>query len=322
MFAHITRVMEVHGVDVSRADIRSSGNRALPRQSMRRRFAHAAGALAVLCAASACGSDPATVPVAPTTTKAGAASPTMGMVVAVPGTLAWDFNELRASLNGRVGLAVMPVGGESMVTLGDWTSGSAWSTIKVPLTLAALRHNSGYTGPATSAITTSDNSAADTLWQSLGTADVAAQSVQDVLREGGDSTTKVPALKTRSEYSAFGQADWSLADQIRFASKLPCLPQSDAVTSLMGKISYGQRWGLGTLEGAEFKGGWGPDTSGNYLVRQFGLLPVDGGEIAIALAAAPTSGSFDDGTVMLNKLAALIEKHLEELRGGDCPAPR
>lgn len=307
---------------VSRADNRGrAGFGTATRQSARRRVARAAGAFAVLCAVSACGGQPAMIPDTPTT-KAGAASPTTALVVAVPGTLAWEFNELRGSLAGKVGLAVMPVGGERMVIVGDWTTGAAWSTMKVPLTLAALRQNSNYTGSATTAITTSDNAAADTLWQSLGTADVAAQTVQDVLREGGDTTTKVPATRTRSEYSAFGQADWALADQLRFASQLPCLPQSDAVTTLMGKISYGQRWGLGTLDNAEFKGGWGPDTGGNYLVRQFGLLPVDGGELAIALAAQPNSGSFDDGTVMLNKLAALIEKHLPELRGGNCPAPR
>ncbi|NNH72575.1 hypothetical protein HLB23_22390 [Nocardia uniformis] len=289
---------------------------------MRRWCARTAGAIAVLLVTSACGSEPALEPDAPITTRSAAGSPTAGAVATVPGTLAWDFNELRGSLNGRVGLAVMAVGGEYPVLLGDWTSGSAWSTMKVPLTLAALRNNAGYSGTATSAITSSDNSAAETLWQSLGTGEVAAQSVEDVLREGGDATTEVPATRTRADYSAFGQADWSLADQIRFASNLPCLPQSDSVTSLMGKVNYGQRWGLGTLDGAEFKGGWGPDLSGNYLVRQFGLLPVEHGEIAIALAAAPTSGSFDDGTVILNKLAALIDKHLEELRGGDCPAPR
>ncbi|MFI6867292.1 hypothetical protein [Nocardia sp. NPDC050406] len=308
-------------MDVVGTDNRGRAGIGAPtRQSARRRFARGAGALAVLCALSACGSEPELFPETHATTKA--AGPTTSMVVAVPGTLAWDFNELQDSLAGKVGLAVMPVGGERMVALGDWTTGAAWSTMKVPLTLAALRNNSGYSGAASTAITASDNASADTLWQSLGTADVAAQAVQDVLREGGDSTTKVPATRSRAEYSAFGQAEWSLADQVHFGAQLPCLPQSESVISLMSKISYGQRWGLGTLDNAQFKGGWGPDTSGNYLVRQFGLLPVEGGEIAIALAAQPNSGSFDDGTVILNKLAALVEKHLSELSGGSCPTSR
>ncbi|QLY34856.1 hypothetical protein H0264_33310 [Nocardia huaxiensis] len=265
-----------------------------------------------------CGSKPPLEPDAPSTIGRGT-SGAPGTVMALPGTLAWSFtNELLPTLNGEAGLAIVSVGGDRITPLGNWTSGPAWSTMKVPLTLAALRENSGYSGSATSAITYSDNSAADALWQSLGTPDVAASAVEAVLREGGDAVTKVPSTRSRSEYSAFGQADWSLSDQLRFAAKLPCLPQADSVTGLMGKISYGQRWGLGTLEGAEFKGGWGPDANGKYLVRQFGLIPVSGGQVAIAIAAQPTSGSFDEGTTMLTKVATLINQHLDELRGGTC----
>ncbi|WP_245663457.1 class A beta-lactamase-related serine hydrolase [Nocardia inohanensis] len=289
-------------------------------RTARRRWARlvATGAVALLTGvATGCSSKPVLVPDA--TAVAGPSGTAGPVVAALPGTLAWDFvNTLKPTLNGKVGLALMPVGGDRVVALGDWTNGPAWSTMKVPLTLAALRANSGYTGAAANAITYSDNTAADTLWQSLGGADTAAQTVQAVLREGGDSSTKVPAVRTRSDYSAFGQADWSLSDQLKFASRLPCLPDSDAVTALMGKISSGQRWGLGNLDNAEFKGGWGPDLAGNYLVRQFGLIPVEGGELAIAIAAQPNSGSFDDGTAMLTKVANLINQHLEELRGGNC----
>ncbi|WP_245717365.1 hypothetical protein [Nocardia jejuensis] len=279
----------------------------------------AAALLAVVV--TGCGSKPVLLPDPTGTASARAAAPS-SMVVTVPGTLAWDFvNELRPSLNAKVGLAIMPVGGDRVVALGDWTTGPAWSTMKVPLTLAALRENSGYTGAASSAITLSDNSAADTLWQSLGTPTTAADAVESVLREGGDGVTKVPATRARSDYSAFGQSDWSLSDQLQFASNLPCLPQSDSVTTLMGKISSGQRWGLGNLDGAEFKGGWGPDVNGNYLVRQFGLIPVEGGEVAIAIATQANSGSFDEGTTILTKVATLISKHVSELRGGNCPGP-
>ncbi len=310
-------------MDVPWSDSRDgAGCGGSPRRSTRHdrrwsRFARAAGVAAVL-ALSACSSQPTLVPETTGATPT-AVKPTTGLVAALPGSLAWDFNELQATLQGTVGLAVMAVGGERQVTLGDWSTGVAWSTIKVPLTLAALRNNPGYSGAASAAITASDNSSAEMLWQSLGSADTAAQAVEAVLREGGDATTTVPARPPRSEYSAFGQAEWSLSDQLRFASRLPCLPQADTVTALMGKVSSGQRWGLGTLEGARFKGGWGPDTGGDYLVRQFGLLPVTGGEIAIALAAAPDSGSFDDGAALLTKLAGLIELHLEELAGGGCP---
>ncbi|MTE13070.1 hypothetical protein GLP40_09815 [Nocardia sp. CT2-14] len=270
---------------------------------------------------TACSSQPVLVPDKTTVAAAAPSNTIPTTVLALPGTLAWDFvNDLKPTLAGRAGLAVMPVGSDHVLTLGDWSTGPGWSTMKVPLTLAALRKSSSNQVAAVNAIEYSDNSAADTLWQSLGAPEVAAQTVQDVLREGGDAETTVPATRARADYSAFGQAEWSLVNQLKFAAKLPCLPQSDVVTSLMGKISSSQRWGLGDLEGAVFKGGWGPDPSGNYLVRQFGLIPVDGGQLAVAIATQPNSGSFDDGTVILTKIATLIDKHLDELEGGSCPA--
>ncbi|MFI9407552.1 hypothetical protein [Nocardia sp. NPDC052316] len=244
-----------------------------------------------------------------------------GLSITVPGTLAASVAELQAGVRGRLGLAIMPVGGDQVVSFGDWTTGPAWSTMKVPLTIAALRRNPGNATYAVSAaITASDNAAADTLWQSLGSNQEAAQAVQSVLREGGDTKTTVPATRARSEHSAFGQAEWSLAEQVRFASRLPCLPQSATVINLMEQVQSAQRWGLGAFSGAEFKGGWGPDASGAYLVRQFGLISTPSGQIAIAFAAQPDSGAFSDGMTMLDKLSTVISQHLDELSGGRCPA--
>ncbi|PSR60100.1 hypothetical protein C8259_23635 [Nocardia nova] len=238
---------------------------------------------------------------------------------ALPGSLAADFTALRPSLDGHAGMAIMAVGGQRTAQMGDWTTGPSWSTMKVPLTLAVLRTNGNTsTYQMSAAITESDNSAADGLWQALGAPDAAAKAVQAVLREGGDTTTTVPATRSRAEYSAFGQADWSLADQVRWASRLPCLPDADTVTTLMGKVVWGQQWGLGHLDNTRFKGGWGPDPSGNYLVRQFGLLTTPNGDVAISLAAEATSGTFDDGTQILNKMAGLITKHLDDLPAGHC----
>ncbi|WP_249643680.1 serine hydrolase [Nocardia sputi] len=263
--------------------------------------------------------DPATSE--PTITEAAARTDQKGLSLIVPGTLAASYAELAASVRGKLGMAIMPVGGEQAVTFGEWTSGPAWSTMKVPLTIAALRRSPGATSYAASAaITQSDNAAADVLWQSLGSAQEAAQAVQAVLREGGDSKTVVPATRTRSEHSAFGQADWSLTDQVRFASRLPCLPQSDRVTALMQQVVTSQRWGLGEFSGAEFKGGWGPDPSGAYLVRQFGIISIPSGQIAIAVAVQPDSGAFSDGMNVLDRLATVVSQHLDELAGGRCQA--
>ncbi|MFD6393887.1 hypothetical protein ACWF9G_23970 [Nocardia sp. NPDC055029] len=277
---------------------------------------------AVVLFVAGCGDEPKSSTAQRTTTTAAAVDPGAGagnFSIAVPGSLAGDFAALQQGFRGTLGLAIMPVGGEKMVTFGTWTSGPAWSTIKVPLAIAALRNNASYSTTATAAITASDNGAADTLWQSLGGGDAAAESVRNVLREGGDTTTTVPSVRTRSDASIYGQAEWALADQVRFAANLPCLPQSQRVVGLMQQIVPSHRWGLGAFGSAEFKGGWGPDTSGKYLVRQFGLIDSPSGRIAIALAAQPDSGAFADGMTMLDKMATLLSGHLGEMAGGNCP---
>ncbi|WP_433759779.1 hypothetical protein [Nocardia sp. CA-135398] len=287
--------------------------------SRRLRKAVGGTALAGLLMVAGCGTDADKNSAEPSITAAAAHTDQQHLSITVPGTLAAGFQELQLSVHAKLGMAIMPVGGEKMVTFGDWTTGPAWSTMKVPLVIAAQRKSSTSSSyAATAAITQSDNVAADTLWQSLGTGQEAAKAVEVVLREGGDTKTTVPAAKTRSDASAFGQADWALTEQVRFASRLPCLQQSSNVIDLMEQITSSQRWGLGELSNAEFKGGWGPDTSGSYLVRQFGLIEGPGGRIAVAVATQPDSGALTEGISILDKLATMISQHLDELSGGSC----
>ncbi len=258
----------------------------------------------------------------PTVTVASSDSWNPGMSITLPDSLAAEFTQLQSKLPGQVGLALMPVGGGRMTIYGDWTSGIAWSTMKVPLAVAALRHDTDASilEEVEAAITVSDNDAAYALWESLGDNAEAAQAVQDVLDEAGDATTGVGAPRTRLDDTSFGGTEWTLANQVRFASRLPCLPDTEAVTKLMGEITPEQSWGLGLLDGAEYKGGWGPDDeTGVYTVRQFGLVPIGSGRLAVALAAQADSGTFEDTTALLDALAALVGRHLSELRGGVCP---
>ncbi|WP_338764959.1 hypothetical protein V7968_39795 [Nocardia vulneris] len=244
-----------------------------------------------------------------------------GLSVSIPDSLAADFTQLQPNLGGQVGLAIMPVGGGRMTIFGDWVSGIAWSTIKVPLAIAALRHDPDESvfENAEAAITVSDNGAAEALWESLGDGLEAAQAVQDVIDEAGDSTTGLAGPRTRLDYTAFGQTEWTLANQVRFASRLPCLPETFQVPELMAEITPDQSWGLGNLEGAAFKGGWGPDDdTGVYTVRQFGVVPTQNGMVAVALAAQADSGTYEDSTAILSRLAVLLGRHLAELRGGTC----
>ncbi|KZM70147.1 serine hydrolase [Nocardia terpenica] len=303
------------------------------RKRLRRRGFRGAALLSAMLAVSACAAHADTAAPVGVVASPGAETPhptadPVDESFGVPATLAADFANLQQDLHGTVGLAVMRVGGDHALTLGTWTTGIAWSTIKVPLALAALRHDPvGLTDTATAAITASDNDAAQALWEALGGGNQAADAVEAVLREAGDTTTDIAQRHNPDgqvsvdDPLAFGSTVWTLLDQVRFASRLPCLHHASRVVDLMGQITSSQSWGLGAFVGAEFKGGWGPDdVTGNYLVRQFGLVPTWSGQLAVALAAQPDSGLYDDATAMLDKLAALLARHVHELGGGECRA--
>lgn len=228
-----------------------------------------------------------------------------------------DLAAVAGSVAMPSGIALTSVGGGAPAQVaGDWQSGVAWSTIKVPLAVAVARTAPGTLESSASAITVSDNQAAEALWNSLGGGDAAASAVAAVLAEGGDSVSQVPSVITRDGYSIFGQTQWSLADQARFASALPCLASSGRVMDLMGQISPDQQWGLGQIPGAQFKGGWGPGEAGGYLVRQFGLVPGAGGDVAVALAVqAPT---FEAGAAALTTMAGVLAAQLVSIPGGTC----
>jgi hypothetical protein len=236
--------------------------------------------------------------------------------------LASEFAELQSGLDARIGLAVAAVDdGGAALMWGQWTSGPAWSTIKVPLAIAALREEVSprATDAMVAAVTQSDNAAAESIWEGLGDPATAAHKVQAVLAENSDPTT-VEDTKVRPEFSAFGQTNWSLLDQARFMAAAACDGRNTAVLALMGDVEQDQRWGLGIIPAARFKGGWGPSISGHYLVRQIGLVTTATGTSAIALAAEPASGSFDDGIQDLTTMARWLMGHIAVLPAGRCGA--
>ncbi|MFM8856466.1 MAG: hypothetical protein ACKOI2_04550, partial [Actinomycetota bacterium] len=206
-----------------------------------------------------------------------------------------DFTEFSRSVPARVGLAAVAVGGDGAVlSLGQWDSGPAWSTSKVPLVLAKMQdeHDHNNITPAMrAAITQSDNDSAKDIWASMGTPQEAAAKMERVLRAVGDPTD-VEYRETRAAegYTAFGQTNWSLVNQSSFMSGIACEPQAIPLLDLMGQVEPDQRWGLGTISETRFKGGWGPATTGEYLVRQVGLVPTARGTVAVAIAAEPNVG--------------------------------
>jgi hypothetical protein len=232
-----------------------------------------------------------------------------------------DFAQLQTRLHSKIGVVLRPVGTGSKgpITFGDWSSGPAWSTIKVPLVIAAMRQQSSrqVTEPMTAAITKSDNAAAESLWEGLGDPATAAAKVEEVLRSTGDLTA-VQSQKVRPEYTAFGQTDWSLSDQVLFLSAAACDPNNAPTMALMAEVDDDQRWGLGTLADTKIKGGWGPSPSGRYLVRQIAIVWTPNGQAAVAIAAEPESGSFADGTHDLTEIARWLQAHLDVLPGAQC----
>ena len=160
------------------------------------------------------------------------------------------------------------------------------------------------------ALTASDNAAAERLWDRLG--DRAAHRTQALLAAAGDTATTVQSERVRAEFSPYGQTDWSTRAQARFVAALPCLPHGRRVLDLMGRVQADQRWGLGSAGvPARFKGGWGPDPSGRYLVRQMGLLTIDGKAVAVAIATEPADGQFATATVAATRLAEWVARHVD-----------
>lgn len=236
-------------------------------------------------------------------------------------SLSASFDALRATLAGDVGVALVGIGTpDQPLALGGWTEGPAWSTIKVPLAIAAVRDSGATESDAAivAAITRSDNRAAESLWAQLGDPQTAADKVGAVLRETGDPTV-VQSEKVRPEFTAFGQTIWRLDDQLRFMAVAHCDPRNAPVLDLMRQVSADQRWGLGQLADAEYKGGWGPSPEGAYLVRQFGVITTNRGSTAVALAVSPASGDLADGEAALTAIANWLGAQSDQLPAGSCP---
>lgn len=222
-----------------------------------------------------------------------------------------SFERLSAAVPANIGLSIARL--DRTFSLGGWASGVAWSTIKVPLAIAALRHDRRRAQDLiVKAITESDNGASERLWSLLGEPADAAREVQGIISEGGDSATVVESRRLRRGFTAFGQTRWALQRQAEFAALLPSIPDAADVIDLMRRLTPGQRWGL-AANGFAAKGGWGPGEDGEYLVRQFGILPTPSGQWGVALAAEAHDGAFETGTAAVNTLTDWLVSRLPGL---------
>ena len=242
-----------------------------------------------------------------------------------------EVTELESELSAEIGIAFTARG--DVVSVGSLTGGSAWSTIKVPIALRVLEDSGGPAGLDRSeeglierALTASDNEAAATLFAQLqkdhGGLQGAADAVTEILRRAGDTETVV-STEGRDGFSPYGQTDWSAENQVRFMAHLGagCVAEpatTDYVLELMGRVTS-DTWGLGSIEPpARWKGGWGPDSAGRYLVRQMGLMQVEGHQVAVALAVEANDGSFESGQVAATRVAQWVAANAEPVLGVPC----
>ncbi|HTX95452.1 MAG TPA: hypothetical protein VME67_11710 [Mycobacterium sp.] len=222
-----------------------------------------------------------------------------------------SFEKLAAAVPADVGLAIARP--DRSYALGRWWSGVGWSTIKVPLAIAALRNDRPRAWDlAVKAITESDNHASEQLWSQLGNPPDAARQVQAVIAECGDAATVVESRRLRRGFTAFGQTQWTLNRQAQFAAQLPAIPDAAEVIDMMQHLTAGQQWGL-AAKGIAAKGGWGPGRHGEYLVRQFGMVATQSGYWGVALAAESHDGVFKTGVEVVNALADWLVSRLPGL---------
>jgi hypothetical protein len=182
-------------------------------------------------------------------------------------------------------VAVQALAGGLVETHGELRASRAWSTMKVPVIVAAIGAGRADWEAIEAAITRSDNDAARLLWDRL---DDGAAEVEGVLREAGDDGTTLERDPDLRGYSSFGRTVWSLPGAMAFYGALArgeLLPAADTerVLDAMGRIVREQRWALGQIPGIRFKGGWGPSegSEGGYEVIQVGIA----GPTVIAIAA-------------------------------------
>ncbi|MDK8510949.1 hypothetical protein QP948_05965 [Corynebacterium bovis] len=225
---------------------------------------------------------------------------------AAPADLQHAVDRVAQQTGATLGVSLIHADGTGAQSAGPLQSGPAWSTSKIPVSVAALRKDPALLPTVQAAIEKSDNAAATTLWESLGTPEEAGRAAEQVLRDGGDTTTHVETRKVRPEFTSFGQTQWSLADQAAFITHLPQVEGAAPVLDAMHHVIPEQAYGLGTLAGAAFKGGWGPDESGRYLVRQVALVDTPAGPVGVAVAVQPADGTYEAGQTALTALAGAI----------------
>lgn len=233
-----------------------------------------------------------------------------------------DIAAFEREFGSEAGVAVAGFDGGESVASPVTGVPYAWSTIKPVIVAQTLLDAGGPSGLTAQqrdlvrrALSASDNEAAAALHEQImarhGGLHGAAEVMQRLLRRAGDERTEI-STQGRADFSTYGQTRWLPGDQVRFVASLAqgCLLDESSTDYLLGELGQvvpDQRWGFGLVSAPAFKGGWGPDPDGRYLVRQFAVVrAADGREFAAAILDRPGDGSFETGKASLGRMATWL----------------
>lgn len=186
----------------------------------------------------------------------------------------------------------------------------AWSTVKVPIAIAALRDGAS-PELVDLAIKESDNDAAYALWSHVQwTEGDAGSAVKTLLKEFGSS----------GEFAEpFGYSTWLLDEQAKFGAHLPCIPEAEQVYDAMDDIVEWQDNGLDRLPSIRAKGGWGlSETDNEYTHRQIGAREIpgaskgEGGTVGLAIEVTMPGENVEEAIPALNLLAKEVDRVVTE----------
>ena len=224
------------------------------------------------------------------------------------------LEDLVAAFPDDAQVSVVTADGD-VVTAGEVPESTAWSTIKVPIAIEALREGGDELDEqAKLAITESDNDAASALFETLGGGYQASTKIDNLLREADDTSTLTLPNAALGGDTGFGMTQWSSADQARFAAWMACSDE-DAVQHvyrLMADLVDSQAVGVETVEGGHAKSGWGTNEhTGVSTMRQMGTIDTGSGLAAMSIVI--TGSELEDVTEEIDVLADWLAGHAGEL---------
>jgi hypothetical protein len=269
---------------------------------------------------------------------------TVGAISVVP-VLAANAQEsfanltTRLGLDGRLAVAVQPLGRGSIDDLGGDPPMQAMSTSKILILSALLRDKGGVNNLtaeqrslAEAAVTESDNEAILALFADLeadkGGLLGASTYATGLLRQVGDDQTQVTTAPPPPGYATtFGQTPWTPTAEVTFFRSLALgcvLPPVDTnyVLGLMRSIEPSESFGLGSAGFAQaaFKGGWGPEPGDQYGVRQTGIVGGGTSGVVVSITADPV-GTFAAGQSVLDQVAQWLRKEIQIAPRPPAPCP-